>query len=395
MWGTGIPLMEHPTQVGKYQIERFLGGGMSHVYRAKDTVLGRAVALKILTSAGSMDSEAKARFLQEARMASNIRHENIISVFDFGEEKGRPFIVMEFLEGESLRDVIKNNHAGDLRNRLRISLEIARALDYIHARKIIHRDIKPENIHIDLAGKVKLMDFGIAKSQGVELTRAGFTLGTPYYMAPEQVLGQPLTPQADLYAFGVLMFELFSGQKPVSGDTVEKIFAQILYAPLDLAPLRAHYVPEPVCNLIARLTAKQPASRPPGLGVVCEELEHFLDPSRPAPRYATPPPSGSGSVQPVAAPPPPPPLPSRTGPISGIHPSGQRPAPSGQRTGPPSGQRPISGTGHPGVQPPPPGFVGKLPPALRSTAGLMLLAGLGVVVFMCVIVGILKLLNVI
>src|ERR1700682_2285928 len=139
--------MEHPSRVGKYEVEKFLGGGMSQVYRAKDSVLGRRVALKILTEAGAADAEAKARFLLEARLASNINHENIISVYDFGEDQGRPFIVMEFLEGESLRDAIKNRRTGDLNSRLKLALQISRALDYIHGRKIIHRDIKPENIN--------------------------------------------------------------------------------------------------------------------------------------------------------------------------------------------------------------------------------------------------------
>ena len=205
--------MEHPSRVGKYELEQFLGGGMSHVYRAKDSVLGRRVALKILTEAGSADAETKARFLLEARMASSVNHENIISIYDFGEEQGRPFIVMEFLEGESLREAIKKGHLGNFHRRLNIALQVARALDYIHARKIIHRDIKPENIHIDAAGKVKLMDFGIAKSEGAQLTRAGFTLGTPYYMAPEQVLGKAMTPQADVYGFGMLLFEMIAGTK--------------------------------------------------------------------------------------------------------------------------------------------------------------------------------------
>src|ERR1700757_1436696 len=146
--------MEHPSRVGKYEIEKFLGGGMSHVYRARDSVLGRRVALKILSDQGMADQESKTRFLMEARMASNIAHENIIKVYDFGEDQGRPFIVMEFLEGESLRAAL----------RLRIALQIARALDYAHSQKIIHRDIKPENIHLDPQGRAKLMDFGIAKS---------------------------------------------------------------------------------------------------------------------------------------------------------------------------------------------------------------------------------------
>jgi eukaryotic-like serine/threonine-protein kinase len=266
--------MEHPTRIGKYELEQFLGGGMSHVYRAKDSVLGRRVAVKILTEAGMQDSEAKARFLLEARMASNISHENIIAVYDFGEDKGRPFIVMEFLEGESLRDAIKQGHTGDFNNRMRLALQIGRALDYIHSRKIIHRDIKPENIHLDKAGKIKLMDFGIAKSEGVQLTRAGFTLGTPYYMAPEQVLGRPLTPQADVYAFGVLMFEILAGTKPIAGESIEKIFQNILYEPMNLAPLRALGVNPAIIELIAHCTAKQLSHRAVNLAYVCDEIEH-------------------------------------------------------------------------------------------------------------------------
>lgn len=297
----GAPLA-HPTRVGKYELEMFLGGGMSHVYRAKDSVLGRRVALKILTPEGSANEEARARFLLEARTASNISHENIISVYDFGEEEGRPFIVMEFLEGETLRDAIKLGHLGNFHNRIKIAVQVARALDYIHARKIIHRDIKPENIHIDVTERVRLVDFGIAKKEGMQLTAAGFTLGTPYYMAPEQVLGRPLTPQADVYAFGVLMFELITGTKPILGDSVEKIFQQILYDPLDLEPLNRAGAPPSLCDLIARCTAKQLALRPQNLSTVSDELEKLLVSSRPeAPALA--PPSPVSSVQ-TASPPP-------------------------------------------------------------------------------------------
>src|SRR5579862_4617346 len=121
--------MEQVQRIGKYELEQLLGGGMSRVYRARDMVLGRRVALKILTEAGAGDREAKARFLLEARTASNIAHDNIIQVYDFGEDHGRPFLVMEYLEGESLRETIRNGHLGDFRRRLNIALQIARAID--------------------------------------------------------------------------------------------------------------------------------------------------------------------------------------------------------------------------------------------------------------------------
>ena len=229
--------MQLPARIGKYELLEFLGGGMSHVYRAQDTVIGRPVAVKILTDTGMGDPEAKARFLNEARMAGNISHDNIVNIHDYGEEDGRAYIVMEFLKGQTLKDAIYNGSAGDARNRLKITLQIARALEFVHSHRVIHRDIKPENIHIDPTGRTKLMDFGIAKSENLSLTQTGNTLGTPYYMAPEQILGQPLTEQADVYSFGVVLYEIFAGKRPVSGDTIERIFYQIINEPLDPKPL--------------------------------------------------------------------------------------------------------------------------------------------------------------
>ena len=293
--------MQLPARIGKYQLVEFLGGGMSHVYRAHDTVLNRTVALKILTEAGCADSEAKARFLQEARMAGGIVHDNIISVYDFGEEQNKPYIVMEFLRGESLRDAIKNNQTGDLKNKLTLAIQLAHALHYIHDKKIIHRDIKPENLHIDAAGKMKLMDFGIAKSEGVQLTRAGFTLGTPYYMAPEQVLGQKLTHLADIYAFGILLFELLCGQRPIVADSIEKIFMSILREPLNLVPLEQAGVSPEIRGVVARCTAKNPAERYPTMSDVAGVLSHLMAGKQPA---ATAAPSGrTATVAAAAAPP--------------------------------------------------------------------------------------------
>ncbi len=271
------PPLQLPARLGKYELIEFLGGGMSHVYRAKDSVLGRMVAVKILTAAGCADLEAKVRFLQEARMAGGIVHENIISVFDFGEEGGKPYIVMEFLRGQSLRDVIKQAQTGDVLNKLSMCIQTARAVEFIHSKKIIHRDIKPENVHVDALGRIKLMDFGIAKSQGMSLTRAGFTLGTPYYMAPEQVLGNQVTPLVDVYAMGILMFELFSGLKPIHGDTVEKIFNNILYEPLNMDPLRLQGVSQPIQAVIATCTAKNPAERFQTMGDVENSLQQIYE----------------------------------------------------------------------------------------------------------------------
>ncbi len=269
--------MDLPAPIGKYELEEFLGGGMSHVYRARDTVIGRTVAVKILTEAGCADEEVRTRFLAEARMAGNLVHDNILSIYDFGEEdQHRPFMVMEFLRGEDLRAAIRNGHTGDVRNKLGIALQVARALGYIHSRKIVHRDIKPENVHINSAGVVKLMDFGIAKTEGLNMTRAGYVLGTPFYMAPEQVMGQEITPQVDVYAFGVLLFEIFTGVKPFQADTVERIFYFVLHEPINLGPIERTGAPQSVVDLVARCTAKKPGERPVGFEPVIAELERVI-----------------------------------------------------------------------------------------------------------------------
>lgn len=278
--------MEHPSRIGKYEVEEYLGGGMSRVYRAKDSVLGRRVALKILADSVASDPEAKARFLQEARLASSIAHENIIAVYDFGEEDGRPFMVMEFLEGESLRDAIEKRRTGDFARRLQIALQVGRAIGHIHLKKIVHRDIKPENIHLDPLGRAKLMDFGIAKSDGMRLTKTGFTLGTPYYMSPEQVLGQDVTTQADVYSFGVLLYELLAGKKPIEAENFEKIFHKILYEPLNLEPLHEAAVAPAAIDLIRKCMAKPPAERPQGFGIVCGAIEETLKQGALQPRPA-------------------------------------------------------------------------------------------------------------
>jgi serine/threonine-protein kinase len=285
------PLMQLPARLGKYELQQSLGGGMSQVYRAFDTIIGRTVAVKILTEQGAQDPDARDRFLDEARTAAKVTHENVISIYDFGAdpEKGL-FMVMEFLQGEDLRSAIKGGRTGDLRNQLKIALQAARALNFIHENRIIHRDVKPENLHINAAGLVKLMDFGIAKVEDLSRTQPGYALGTPYYMSPEAVRGEKLSCQTDVYAYGILLFELLTTRKPFTADTVDGIFYHILNVPLNPETLQAASVPQPVIDLIVRCTAKSAADRPQGLATVITDIERVLNTSAPAPAPAPKPP---------------------------------------------------------------------------------------------------------
>jgi eukaryotic-like serine/threonine-protein kinase len=263
-------------QLGKYKFDKFLGGGMSHVYMATDTLINRTVVVKILTDSGMQDEDTKKRFLREARTAGNISHENIVRVYDFGELEGRPFMVMEYLQGNDLRDAITNSQLPRLREKLSVLVQLARAMHHIHGQSIIHRDLKPENVFLTAAGNVKLMDFGIAKTKDLSITRTGYTLGTPYYMAPEQVTSKDVTGMVDVYAFGIVMFELFSATKPYKADSVHEVFFKILNEPIDLTPLHELKVPPAVTDLIKRCTAKDPSQRPQNFEVIVGELDAIL-----------------------------------------------------------------------------------------------------------------------
>ena len=265
--------MQLPHRVGKYELLECLGGTSAHVYRARDRNLGRTVAFKILSETGLADHETKARFLAEARLTGSLAHENVIAFYDYGEENGRPFLVMEYLAGESLRSQIREGRSGDLRAKLLVARQIAGALAYVHSKGIIHRDVKPDNIWVDLSGQVKLVDFGIAKSDALSLTGAGFTVGTPYYMAPEQIRGLKPTHLVDLYAFGVLLFELATGVRPFEGQAVDQIFDLILHQPVDPALLQRVGVPASLSDLIQELSDKDPSKRPQNFAAVIRRID--------------------------------------------------------------------------------------------------------------------------
>lgn len=249
---------------------------MSHVYRARDTVIGRIVAVKVLTPEGASNEDVRQRFLLEAQTAGKISgHPNVIAVYDYGQEQDRPFMVMEFLRGSDLRSLIDKGNAGDINRKLDIAIEGAKALQFIHAERIIHRDIKPDNIHISHSGVVKLIDFGIAKTDELSITKAGYTLGTPYYMAPEQVTGQGITKLVDIYAYGILIFELFTGVRPIEADSIQQIFYKILKEPLNLTPLLNANPPDGLMELVASCTQKEAARRPQSFDEVIDHLRRI------------------------------------------------------------------------------------------------------------------------
>src|SRR5262245_7660184 len=211
--------MQDPGRIVKYIVEETIGkGGMGTVYLARDEVLGRRVVIRVLH--GLPDAAAKVRFLEEARAPSTLNHPNVVQIYDWGEENGRPYIVMEWVQGEDLQHALADGQLRDLHRKLLVAVQIAKALEHIHAHGIIHRDIKPQNVFIDRHGQVKLIDFGISRREDFSQTQKGFALGTPYYMAPEQLRGERVDSRTDIYSFGILLFELLTGSRAVAGETV-------------------------------------------------------------------------------------------------------------------------------------------------------------------------------
>jgi eukaryotic-like serine/threonine-protein kinase len=261
---------------GKYDLlERFVGG-MADVFRARDQVTGKIVAVKILKPEFETDEDMKKRFLDEARTAARLQHPHLVDVFDFGEYAGRTYIVMEFLRGQDLRAAIRNRATGDLVQKLQIVLQIAEAIEYIHSENIVHRDIKPENIHIDLNGVVRLIDFGVAKSEAaLHKTQVGFAVGTLLYMAPEQLRCEPTTNLVDVYAFGMVLYELFTSQKALKGQTDEQLCFLILNEQLNLDPLRS-LLPEPLVDLIGQCVQKDPQLRPQNFSQIRQTVQQIL-----------------------------------------------------------------------------------------------------------------------
>ncbi len=248
---------------GKYRIVREIARSNDIVYEATDVTLGRRIAIKELNLVPGLTGQARRdrveRFNREARAAGRLDHPNIVSVFDFGEENGRYFIAMEYLEGQSLRDAMQVRGSYPLREAIEVVCQILDALAYAHSKKVIHRDIKPDNIHVLPGGQIKLTDFGIARlSDESALTADGQIFGTPSYMSPEQIEGRGLDHRSDLFSLGVVLYEMLAGRKPFVGDGV----VAITYAIMNAEPPPLAGLPSALEQVVRNALSKNPNQRP-------------------------------------------------------------------------------------------------------------------------------------
>jgi len=251
-------MAELPKSIGRYVVKRVLGqGAMGVVYLAEDPLLKRRLALKVVRAPGDERDQALERFRREAEISAQLNHPNIVTVYDVGEEPGLgPFLAMEFVEGSSLGRFIRDGSL-DLETRFGILIQAMRALRTAHRHAIVHRDVKPDNILVAGDGRVKLMDFGIARTMA-PLQGTGEFLGSPAYSAPELLRGQEPTPSTDRYSFAVTAFELLTGQLPHPGANVAAVITHILTQPPVLPP----GLPHPMAGVFRQALAQDPDDRP-------------------------------------------------------------------------------------------------------------------------------------
>lgn len=250
------------TRIGIYEIVEELGkGGMATVYRAFQPNLERFVAIKVIHRSIVNDQEGLERFKREARLITRLEHPHLLPVYDYNGDHDPPYIVMRYLEGGTLKDIIRN-HIIPLPETAHILRQIASALDYAHREGVIHRDIKPSNIMIDRDGNAFLTDFGIARSAEAEgLTQTGFTMGTPGYMSPEQGLGLAIDARADIYSLGVLLYEMATGHSPYVAETPMQVVMKHIQEPIPSALEDNPDLPEAIDAIIRKAMAKKPEDR--------------------------------------------------------------------------------------------------------------------------------------
>jgi Tol biopolymer transport system component len=277
------------TKLGPYEIQSLLGaGGMGEVYRAKDARLDRIVAIKVLPASLSADHDRMQRFAQEARAAAALNHPNILSIFDIGDEHGSPYVVSELLDGETLRERLRSG-ALSSRKAIDYGLQVARGLAAAHEKGIVHRDLKPENLFITSDGRVKILDFGLAKLTRPEavsgadaptvhaVTEPGLIMGTAGYMSPEQVRGQVADPRSDIFAFGAILYEMIAGKRAFHGETSADTMSAILKEETPELSETARNVPAGLERIVQHCLEKNPSQRFHSAGDLAFDLESLTE----------------------------------------------------------------------------------------------------------------------
>src|SRR3954467_8102383 len=265
---------------GRYELVRHIArGGMAEVYLAHDNLLDRPVALKVLFPELSVDRSFVERFRREAQAAANLSHPNIVSVYDWGEEDGTYFIVMEYVEGRSLSQILRDEGPLSPDRAADITTDIAAALGFAHRNGVIHRDVKPGNVLISPIGQVKVTDFGIARAVSTQenLTQTGTVMGTATYFSPEQARGEQVAPRSDVYSLGVVLYEALTGSPPFSGDNpVAVAYKHVQEAPRTPRSLNPQ-LPPPLEALTLKTMAKNPANRYQSSDELAADLRRFRD----------------------------------------------------------------------------------------------------------------------
>jgi serine/threonine-protein kinase len=237
-------------------------GGMAHVYKAEDLALGRVVAVKILRDNLTADPEFLARFQREARSAANLSHPNVVTVHDVGQDRTRYYIVMEYVEGQDLKEVIRKEAPFAIERALDLAVQICAGVGYAHRAGIIHCDVKPQNVLVTPDGRAKVTDFGIARAlSSATVPLADTVWGTPHYFAPEQAAGKPPSPAADVYAIGVILYEMLTGKLPFEADSYTALALKHMHEePPRLAQFNPQ-IPEQLENIVLKVLSKEPSAR--------------------------------------------------------------------------------------------------------------------------------------
>ncbi|HXS47478.1 MAG TPA: protein kinase, partial [Solirubrobacterales bacterium] len=264
---------------GRYRLEAKLGsGGMSTVYLARDDTLDRPVAVKVMHREMSEQEDQLQRFRQEARAVAKLTHPNVVSVIDAGEDGGHPYIVFEYVKGETLKQRIARIGALDTQEAIAYAIEVARGLSVAHARNMVHRDIKPQNVLIDEEGRAKLTDFGISRQlEQAGVTATGRVLGTTDYVAPEQAMGKGADPRSDIYSLGVVLYEMLVGQVPFHADSQVGVAMKHVNEELPDVQRRRPEASAAVALVVERATAKDPTERYQSIAEMIDDLETALE----------------------------------------------------------------------------------------------------------------------